>query len=173
MYQVSGANDRRSQVWLSRFWPVLSLNLASVTMQSTSRQIGSEVVLIILLAFIILPLAEIAILVYVGTILGVIETIIIVVVTGLFGASLARWQGFATLAKIRASTRQGILPADEILNGALILAGGLFFITPGLITDTFGLVLLLPAARTPVIKWIKRMLENRIERRDTGYWRLR
>lgn len=123
--------------------------------------------------FILVPLVELAILIYLGTIIGVLETIIIVVVTGLLGAFLARRQGLIALYNIRSSLQDGILPADQMLHGALIFTGGLVFITPGLLTDIAGIGLLIPAARRMIIRWLKKMLERKIQQGNVQYYRIR
>jgi UPF0716 protein FxsA len=123
--------------------------------------------------FVLIPLAELAILVYLGTVIGPWYTILIVVVTGLAGAVLARSQGLATLARIRGNVERGILPSAEIFNGALILLGGLLLLTPGLMTDAVGLALLVPWTRSWVGGRIRHNVEHRIERGEIRYWEIR
>jgi len=76
------------------------------------------------LLFVLTPLVELAILVYLGTIIGALYTILIVVATGILGAFMARNQGLAALSRIRGSIERGIIPSNEIFDGALILVGG-------------------------------------------------
>ena len=123
--------------------------------------------------FILVPLAELAILVYLGAVIGPWYTILIVVVTGLVGAVLARSQGLATLARIRGNLERGILPSAEIFNGALILLGGLLLLTPGLVTDTIGLALLVPQTRSWVGRRLRHNVEHRIESGEIRYWETR
>jgi UPF0716 protein FxsA len=87
------------------------------------------------LLFVLIPLAELAILVYLGTIIGPFYTILIVVLTGILGAILMRSRGLAILSRIRSNLQRGILPTNELFDGALILVGGLLLLTPGIITD--------------------------------------
>ncbi len=122
--------------------------------------------------FILVPLVELAVLIYLGTIIGVLETIIIVVATGLLGAFLAKRQGLMALYNIRSNIQGGILPADQMLHGALIFTGGLVFITPGLLTDIVGIALLVPAARRMIIRALKKTLERKIKQGNVQYYRI-
>ena len=125
------------------------------------------------LLFVVTPLVELAILIYLGTLIGALNTILIVVITGLLGAFLARKQGLATLSRIRNSIEQGILPSGELFQAVLILIGGLLLLTPGLITDLIGFALLIPQTRNVVTRWLRNLIQRKIERKETLYWRLR
>jgi UPF0716 protein FxsA len=125
------------------------------------------------LIFVVTPLAELAILIYLGTLIGALYTILIVVITGLLGAFLARRQGIATLSRIRSNLEQGILPSGELFQAVLILIGGLLLLTPGLITDLVGFTLLIPQTRNFVTRWLRNLLRRKIERGETLYWRIR
>ena len=127
----------------------------------------------LLLLFILVPLVELALLIYVGTLIGPWYTILIVVATGILGAVLAKRQGTAILNRIRNSLEQGILPSDELLAGALVLVGGLVLLTPGIITDILGFALLIPQTRRAIAGWLRRAIQHRIERGEVQYWRLR
>jgi len=127
----------------------------------------------LLALFILLPLAELALLVYIGTLIGVAGTLVIVLATGLTGALLARFQGTATINRVRRDMAQGIIPAADMLQGALIFAGGVMLLTPGLITDTFGFALLLPWSRRWITLWLRRVLEKHLQSGRTTYWRIR
>jgi len=121
------------------------------------------------LLFVLMPLVELAILVYLGTIIGAFYTILIVVLTGILGAILTRSQGLATLSRIRSSLQRGILPANELFDGALILVGGLFLLTPGIITDIFGLAVLVPQTRHIIGRLFRSLIYRRIQRRQIQY----
>ncbi|MGB2799932.1 MAG: FxsA family protein [Dehalococcoidia bacterium] len=127
----------------------------------------------LMLLFIITPLVELAILVYLGTVIGVLYTVLIVVVTGMIGAILARHQGLATLSRIRNSMEQGIIPSNELFEGALILAGGLLLLTPGIITDIIGFAVLIPQTRRIVGRYSRNLIKRRIQRREIDYWEMR
>ena len=126
----------------------------------------------LLLLFILVPLVDLALLSYVGMLIGPWYTILIVVGTGILGAVLAKRQGTAILNSIRNSLEQGMLPSDELLAGALVLVGGLVLLTPGIITDILGFALLLPQTRRAIAGWLRRAIQRRIERGEVQYWRL-
>ena len=126
-----------------------------------------------MLLFVVTPLVELAILVYLGTIIGILYTVLIVVVTGIVGAILARHQGLATLSRIRNSVAQGIMPSNELFEGALILAGGLFLLTPGIITDIVGFAVLVPQTRRIVGRCLRNLVKRKIQRSEIDYWEVR
>ena len=128
---------------------------------------------VLLVVFVLVPLAELALLVYTGTIIGALYTITIVVATGILGAVLSRIQGVAVLRRIRSNLAQGIIPSAEIFDGALILVAGLLLITPGMMTDVIGFTLLIPAARRIIRGWIRDAVQHRVERGEVYYWRPR
>ena len=123
----------------------------------------------LMLLFILMPLIELAILVYLGTIIGALYTVLIVVATGILGAVMARHQGLAALSRIRSSIESGIMPANELFDGALILAGGLLLITPGIITDIVGFAVLVPQTRRIIRRWIRSLIHRRIQRGEIHY----
>ncbi len=122
------------------------------------------------LLFVLTPLVELAILVYLGTIIGALYTILIVVATGILGAFMARNQGLATLSRIRGSIERGIIPSNEIFDGALILAGGLLLLTPGIITDMIGFAVLVPQTRRIIGRRLRSLIRRRIQRGEIRYW---
>jgi UPF0716 protein FxsA len=127
----------------------------------------------LMLLFVLMPLTELAILVYLGTIIGALYTILIVVATGILGAILARNQGLATISRIRISIERGIMPANELFDGVLILAGGLLLLTPGVITDIVGFVVLIPQTRSIIKRWFRSLVLRRIHMGETHYWEVR
>ncbi len=113
--------------------------------------------------FTLVPLLELYLLIKVGSHLGAEATILLIVLTGGVGALMARMQGFQVIVQIRERLREGVLPADELLAGGLIVVGGLLLVTPGLLTDAVGLALLLPFVRSRVVVWIKDFMRRKIE----------
>ena len=111
------------------------------------------------LAFTLIPVAEIYLLITIGGYLGALNTVVLVVATAFAGAYLARLQGMQTMVRVRTSLQQGILPADELLDAVLIFAAGIVLLTPGFVTDAFGLLLLIPETRAV----IKHYLKNRFD----------
>jgi UPF0716 protein FxsA len=118
----------------------------------------------LLLAFTIVPVIEIYVLLKVGGLIGALPTIGLIVATGIAGAYLARIQGFDIVRRLQTETAQGRLPAESLLDGAMVLAGGLLLLTPGFCTDLFGFCLLVPATRGILKKWLRRSLQHYIDR---------
>jgi UPF0716 protein FxsA len=108
------------------------------------------------LLFTLIPILELYMLVSVGSVIGGLPTIGIVVLTGIAGAWLARMEGFHTMQKVRQSLNEGAMPAEEMVEGLLILIAGLLLLTPGFITDFAGLALLLPVTRKPFARWLRK-----------------
>jgi len=102
---------------------------------------------ILLFVFIIIPIAEMAVLIQVGGVIGVFNTIGIVLLTAVAGAWLLRQQGLATLLKANQRLNSGELPAKEVAEGLILAVGGVLLLTPGFITDAFGFVCLIPFTR--------------------------
>lgn len=102
-----------------------------------------------LLPFVLLlvPLAEIATFVVVGSKIGVLATIALVLATAITGATLLRIQGLGTLGRIQAQMDRGQMPSRDLVHGVMIMAAGLLLLTPGFITDTLGFLLFVPAIR--------------------------
>jgi len=115
----------------------------------------------LLFLFTIVPLVELALLIKVGNHIGVSNTIAIVLLTGVAGAALARSQGFGILRRIQNELAQNQLPGDSLVEGALILAGGILLLTPGLITDAFGLCFLLPLPRRFLKAYLKAIIRKK------------
>jgi UPF0716 protein FxsA len=112
---------------------------------------------LLFLLFIFVPLVEIYFLIQVGSVIGAIPTIGLVVFTALLGAMLLRFQGMTTLQRTRMSMAQGQVPALEMLEGVLLLFAGILLLTPGFFTDAIGFAFLVPPLRQALVLWfIKR-----------------
>ena len=103
--------------------------------------------MVLLLAFIIVPIAEIALLVHVGGLIGTWQTIGLVVLTAALGTALFRAQGFRIIMRTQDVLAQGGFPAKELFDGICVLVAGVLLLTPGFVTDTLGLALLVPGLR--------------------------
>ena len=103
--------------------------------------------------FLVVPILEIYLLIQVGSLIGALPTVFLVVFTAVAGAWLLRRQGFATLGRVQATMARGEIPAIEMLEGAMLLIGGALLLTPGFFTDAIGFVCLIPALRRSVIRW--------------------
>jgi UPF0716 protein FxsA len=114
----------------------------------------------LLLLFIVVPAVELALLVEVGSRIGTLATLAIIVATGVLGAALARQQGLRTLRAIQDELTRGELPAGSLVDGVIILLAGALLITPGILTDAVGFLCLVPRLRDVA----KRTLQRRFER---------
>lgn len=104
------------------------------------------------LLFVVMPIIEIAILMQVGALLGAWPTVAIVVITAWIGAKKVKQQGIATLTSVQHKLAEGQMPSDEIVAGLMLLVSGVLLVTPGFVTDAFGLALLVPAFRASLAK---------------------
>jgi UPF0716 protein FxsA len=112
------------------------------------------------LAFTLIPVLEIYLLIKIGYFLGAFNTIIVVIVTALLGASLARHEGIRTMMRVRESVNRGELPAEEMLDAVLIFIAGIVLLTPGFITDLAGIAILIPNARSWLKRWMRRKFDQ-------------
>lgn len=119
--------------------------------------------------FVAVPIIEIGLFIQVGGFLGLWPTLLIVVLTALVGTTLMRAQGMAALQKLQSNIASGSNPADPIANGAFILIAGLLLLTPGLFTDTLGLLLLVPPVRKALITKVAAQLKSRASVYASGF----
>jgi UPF0716 protein FxsA len=112
------------------------------------------------LLFVLVPVAEIYVLVTVGSAIGAFPTIALVILTALAGAHLARLQGMSIMLRIRENLDQGFMPAEELLDGLLIFLAGMVLLTPGFLTDIAGLLMLLPATRNIFKRWLRKKFDE-------------
>ena len=114
---------------------------------------------VLFLIVLIIPFAEIYLLLQVGGIIGALPTIFLVVFTAALGAWLLRRQGFATFRRFQENLAQGVIPAYEMIEGPIILLGGLLLLTPGFITDVLGFACLIPPLRKKIAQYV---IENHL-----------
>jgi UPF0716 protein FxsA len=120
----------------------------------------------LVLVFIVLPIAELYVIIQVGQAIGVALTLTLLLLDGIVGAVLARSQGRAAWRRFNLALAEGRVPARETADGAMIIFGGALLLTPGFITDVFGLLLLLPPTRA----LIRRGLGGMARRRTSFTW---
>ncbi|PLX45419.1 MAG: membrane protein FxsA [Deltaproteobacteria bacterium] len=118
----------------------------------------------LLLLFTIIPAIELYLLISVGSVIGAGYTFLIIIATGIFGAHYARQQGFDVMVRLQRAQREGRMPADEMVDGAMLLLGGAFLITPGFLTDIVGFSLVFPPTRNAYkrrfAEWMRRKIED-------------
>lgn len=124
------------------------------------------------LLFTCVPLVELYLLLKIGSIVGVLNTILLVIITGVLGAYLAQLQGLRTLERIRTLMAHGEMPGEPLIDALLILVAGFLLITPGILTDLLGFLMLIPATRAPIRRWIRGQLERKFAARNAAVYTL-
>lgn len=107
----------------------------------------------IFLCFMLVPIIEIWILIRVGSVVGGLSTIALVVLTAIIGLALLRQQSWAALSRAQSKMHKAELPATEMIEGLFLAFGGALLITPGFITDAIGFFCLIPVTRNALIAW--------------------
>ena len=121
------------------------------------------------LAFTLIPFVELYLLIEVGTVIGPFYTLALVVLTGFVGAYLARIQGAQTMFRVRSSLQQGIMPTEDLVDALLIFVAGIVLLTPGFITDLVGLLVLLPATRIHIKRFVKERFNKWTKNQDVRF----
>jgi UPF0716 protein FxsA len=119
------------------------------------------VFLVLALVFLVVPIAELYVIVQVSGAIGIPETILLLIGMSLLGAWLARLAGVGVLYRLQRTVRQGRVPSVEIVDGALVLLAGALLITPGFLSDILAILLLLPPPRALVRGVVLRRLRAR------------
>jgi UPF0716 protein FxsA len=114
------------------------------------------------LLFTIVPAVELYLLIQIGERIGGLATFAMLLGTGILGATLARAEGLRVLRTWQSSLAAGTVPPDGVISGALVLLGGVLLITPGVLTDVAGLLLLVPVVRRPIAHLVARRLEQAV-----------
>ena len=123
---------------------------------------------LLVVLFILLPIAEIYVIVKVGEAIGILPTLALLILDGFVGAALARSQGRTAWERFNRALAEGRVPARETFDGAMIILGGALLLTPGFITDVVGFALLIPPTRALV-----RGVTARLARRRVAFsWRV-
>ena len=107
----------------------------------------------LLLFFLAIPLVEIYFLIKVGSVIGAFSTVVLVLVTAVLGASIARYQGVVTLQRVQATVARGEAPAIEMLEGVILFFGAVLLLIPGFVTDLAGFACLVPPLRRSIALW--------------------
>ncbi len=125
---------------------------------------------LLLLLFILVPIIEIGVFIQVGDQIGLGATLVIVIITAIIGVNLLKQQGFAVMRDIQNSLNQGKVPALEIASGAQLLFAGGLLLTPGFVTDIIGFLLMVPAIRMLLAKFlISRINLSNIEMKSANF----
>ena len=113
------------------------------------------------LAFLVVPFLELFVILKVGSLLGVVPTIVLLVVVSIVGAWLAKREGLGVIRRIQRSVQRGQMPTNDLVDGALIVLAGALLVTPGFLTDVLGIGLLLPPIRLAIRGTARRAIARR------------
>ena len=111
--------------------------------------------------FILVPTVELSALLFIGAYFGPLPTTLLIVATGLVGTWLTKREGLGVLHTLKRDLEKGLPPAGRITEGVMILAGGLLLLTPGVFTDLFGFLLIVPWSRTRLAPILLRSVAQR------------
>jgi len=114
------------------------------------------------LLFTLLPVIELAILIKVGTVIGTLNTITLVIGTAVVGSFMVRKEGIGVVYRFQRNMREGIFPAEELIDGAMVLVAGALLVTPGFVTDIIGFLLVFPVSRRRIKILVRRHIEKKI-----------
>lgn len=121
-------------------------------------------------ALLLIPLVDILVLIYIAGMIGAVATVALVVLTGLVGLLLVRAEGRHALNRLQRKLMEGEAPTNELLDGGLLVAAGAFLLTPGVVTDALGLILVVPPTRMLVRGGLKRyVVVPAIDARTGGF----
>ena len=127
---------------------------------------------LLILLFIIVPALEVTLLVASSHWIGIWPTFLMIIVTGIIGAYLAKKQGIAVLREVQYRLSRGQMPTESLLDGGCILIGGILLLTPGYATDIIGFLLLVPVTRKIVTYWFMKWIEKKIKKNNrTIIWK--
>jgi UPF0716 protein FxsA len=123
---------------------------------------------LLLALFIVVPIVELYVIVQIGQAIGILPTLALLVLDGFLGMALLRSQGGRAWQRFNLALAEGRVPAREVFDGAMVILGGALLLTPGFVTDVFGLILLIPPTRD-----LARGVLGAMARRRIGFgWRI-
>ena len=117
---------------------------------------------VLALVFVVLPLAEIYLLIQIGHVIGAWWTILLLLADGMLGSWLMKREGSRTWAALRDALQSGRMPATELADAALVLVGGTLLLTPGFLSDIVGLFCILPLTRPAARRLLARVVTRRL-----------
>jgi UPF0716 protein FxsA len=112
--------------------------------------------------FAVVPVIELALLINIGSLIGVLNTVIIVILTATIGAYMVRMEGIGVMYRIQRNMQEGIFPGDELINGMMILIAGAMLLTPGFFTDVLGFLMVFPVSREFIKKIARRYIKKKM-----------
>lgn len=117
---------------------------------------------LLVIPFVLIPLIEVALFIVIGGRIGLLNVVLLVIVTGIVGATAAARQGGSVWLQGQQALSDGRFPGREMAHGAMVLVGGALLLTPGFLTDIVGFLLMVPVVREWLRKWGQRRFERRV-----------
>lgn len=117
--------------------------------------------LVLLALLVLVPLAEVWVIVQVGSSLGIVTTVALLIGVSVFGTALAKYEGVRVFRSFMSAIDKGEMPSRDIIAGACLLVSGLLFLVPGFVTDVLGILLLLPPVRGSLARFVLRRRSGR------------
>jgi UPF0716 protein FxsA len=118
--------------------------------------------LLLVFVFIVVPVLELWVLWQIGSAIGILPTIALLLLDSVLGAALMRWQGRAAWLRFNTALAEGRIPGNEVIDGVLVIFGGALLLTPGFLSDFLGLMLLLPPTRAVIRRVLVRRYSDRL-----------
>ena len=122
----------------------------------------------ILIFIALMPFLEILILIRMGEVFGFWNTVLVIIGTGFLGALIARFEGFRAIRNFHRAIQAGEMPAEHLLDAAIIFVAGILLAIPGLISDVIGLFLLIPWSRFLFKRWLRKKYDRMLQNRSSG-----
>lgn len=124
--------------------------------------------LLLFVVFLVVPFAELYVILQVGQAVGVLNTVALLVLVSMLGAWLVKREGISVVRRAQQRIAEGAVPGRELVDGVLILFAGALLITPGFLSDVVGVLLLLPPVRAALRVAVTRRLRQRADLRSFG-----
>jgi UPF0716 protein FxsA len=118
------------------------------------------------ISLLLLPIIELIIFLLAGNLIGIPETLFVVIGTGILGAILLKKQGLKAVRNVKVQLNQGIMPGDAILDSFCVLIGGLLLLFPGFLTDIVGSIMLIPPTRRIVKLLLMRGIQRKLQKKN-------
>ncbi|MGN8844594.1 FxsA family protein [Niallia sp. Sow4_A1] len=118
------------------------------------------------ISLLLLPIIELIIFLLAGNLIGIPETLFVVIGTGILGAMLLKKQGLKAIRNVQVQLNQGIVPGDAILDSFCVLIGGLLLLFPGFLTDIVGAIMLIPPTRRSVKLLLMRGIQRKLQKKN-------
>ncbi len=112
--------------------------------------------------FTLIPVIELALLIEIGSKIGILNTVVIVILTAIIGAYMVRTEGMGVMYRIQQNMKDGMFPGEELISGAMILVAGALLLTPGFFTDIIGFLMVIPVSRKYIGNIIKKYIEKKM-----------